>query len=101
MEWTKIRDAVIRRPLVVAVIFLILGIGAHRVVAVGPGMVMGICAGLVLLSLLLRRWAAVADLLLGAALVGCGVAVAQMEEFYFPKEHIANFTKDERRLARL
>ncbi|HEV8292756.1 MAG TPA: ComEC/Rec2 family competence protein, partial [Tepidisphaeraceae bacterium] len=101
MEWKRIQDAVVRRPLVAAVVFLILGISAHRVIAVGPGMVMGICGGLLLLSFLLRRFGVVADVLLGAALFGCGVAVAELEEFYFPREHIANFTKDERRLGRL
>jgi competence protein ComEC len=101
MEWVKIKDAVMRRPLVMAVALLIWGIAGHGVIAVGPGVMMGGSLGLVLLSLVLRKWAVIADGLLGAALVGCGVAVAQLEEFYFPREHVAKFTNDERRLARL
>src|SRR5947208_1120566 len=101
MEWKRIQDGMVRRPLVVAVAILILGIAAHRVIEVGPGMMIAACAGAVLLSLLLRRWNWAADLLLGAALFGCGVAVAQLEEFYFPRDHIANFTTEDRRLARL
>ena len=64
-------------------------------------MMIAACAGAVLLSLLLRRWNWAADLLLGAALFGCGVAVAQLEEFYFSRDHIANFTTEDRRLARV
>src|SRR5215208_6577804 len=101
MEWKRIQDAVVRRPLVVAVVFLILGIAGHGVIAVGPGVLIAGCGGVVLISLLLRKWAVVADLLLAAALFGCGVAVARLEEFYFPRDHIANFMKDERRLARV
>src|SRR5215204_5537701 len=101
MEWVNIKDAVVRRPLVVAVVFLILGIAGHRMIAVGPGALIASCGGVVLISLLLRKWAVVADLLLAAALFGCGVAVARLEEFYFPRDHIANFTEDERRLARV
>src|ERR1041385_6410910 len=101
MEWKKIQDAVVRRPLVVAVVFLILGIGGHRIVRVGPLSVMGICAGLVVLSFLMRRWNWAADLLLGAAVLGCGVSLAQLEEFYFSGGHIANFSLDQRRLAPL
>jgi len=101
MEWAKIKDAVVRRPLVVAVVFLILGISAHRVMSAGPGVVMGIAAGLVLVSFLVRRWAWAGDLLLGVAVLGCGVAVAQLEESYFSRGHIANFTTEQRRLARV
>src|SRR6266568_3153112 len=101
MEWTKIKDAVVRRPLVMAVVFLILGIGGHRMVTVGPGLVMGVCAGLLVVSFLMRRWSWAADVLLGAAVLGCGVAVAQLEECYFSRWHIANFTSEQRRLARV
>src|SRR5258706_549965 len=101
MEWAKIKDAVVRRPLVVAVVLLILEISAHRVISLGPGLVIGICVGLVMLSFLLQKWNRAADLLLGAAVLGCGVAVAQLEECYFSRGHIANFTTDQRRLARV
>jgi competence protein ComEC len=46
-----------------------------------------------------KRW--VADLILGVALVGCGVAVARVEGFYFSTDHIGRFTREQPRLARL
>jgi len=49
MEWTKFRDAVVRRPLVVAVVFLILGIGWPRGGSGGPGSGKGVWAGRILL----------------------------------------------------
>ncbi len=101
MEWAKIRDVLMRRPLLTAVVFLILGIAAHRIIPAMPVMVIGVAAVLVIISLILRRFAVMADLLLGAALFGCGIAVAQMEAFYFPREHIAQFTTEQPRLARL
>src|SRR5437016_4730682 len=101
MEWTKIKDAVVRRPLVVAVVLLILGIAAHRVITLGPGVIIAISAGLIVVSFLLQRWNWAADLLLGVGVLGCGVAVAQLEESYFSRGHIANFTSEQRRLARV
>src|SRR5881394_670876 len=101
MDWAKVKDAVMRRPLVLAVTFLILGIGGHRVISVSPAIVIGISAGMLLVSFLLRRWEAVADVLVACALVGCGAAAGQLEDFYYSREHIANFTREERRLARL
>src|SRR5258706_14553436 len=101
MEWAKIKDAVVRSPLVVAVVFLILGISAHRAISLGPGVVIGIWAGLVIVSFLLRRWNWAADLLLGAAVLGCGVAVGQLEEGYFSRGHIAKFTSVQGRLGRV
>jgi competence protein ComEC len=41
------------------------------------------------------------DLFLATAIVACGVGVAQMEEGYFPREHVGNFAGEERRLARV
>src|SRR6266566_1156182 len=101
MDWAKLKDAVMRRPLVLAVMFLILGIGGHRAIAAMPLLMIEICAGVLLLSFLVRRWGAVADLLVAGALFGCGIVVGQLEEFYFSKDHIANFTMEERRVARL
>ena len=41
----------VRRPLVMAVVILILGIAAHRVIEVGLGVMIAACAGAVLFSL--------------------------------------------------
>ena len=50
----------------VAVVLLILGIGGHRIIPLRPGAILAGGAGLVLLSLLLRRWSWAADLLLAS-----------------------------------
>jgi competence protein ComEC len=100
VAWAKVQDQLVRRPLLTATVFLILGIAGHRVVEVGPRILIALVAACVALAVVSRQ-RAVADVIIGIALVLVGVAVARLDGFYFSNDHIGRFTREHPRLARL
>ncbi len=94
-----------RRPTLWAVLLLAGGIVLHRFVPTSPAF----CIILVMVLLLAawtahrlmpaRAWAVI--LLIASALVATGVAAADLDTWYFPRDHIALFAGADPRLAQI
>jgi competence protein ComEC len=95
------REWIPRRPAVLLAVALMAGIGLHDHLPIDPRLWLIGTAAMVVLAIVIRRrgWPAMLALLLG--MTAAGVAVAQLEAFYYPADHIARYTTDTPRLAQL
>ena len=90
-----------RRPAVAAAVLFMLGIFAHRALPAWPIawlVAIGACVGMVWVA---RRNETVILPALVAAVFLAGLVAAQIEAFYYPRDHISAFAGDEPRLANL
>lgn len=89
------------RPLVGVAIALIVGIAIHSVVPLIVPLWLGIATTFIALAMLSRNKPALATGLIHLATISSGVAIAQLEASHYPREHIAHFTGELRRLAQV
>ena len=87
-----------RRPLAAAAVALIVGIAVAGHLPHAAAVWLGLAAATLLASRLIARPAVASGLLL---LTTClvGVAVAQLDRFYYPADHLSRYASDDRRLA--
>lgn len=88
-----------RRPAVPAAVFFIAGILLHNGLVHRPPIWLAVGAAAVAVAAGTIRRTAVSTLALCIAIVAFGIATAQVEHFYFPRDHIGLFVGDEPRLA--
>jgi competence protein ComEC len=94
------RSMLARRPALPAVIALILGIVSYRTIPPHPVMWITLAGVFTLVSVaVLRRMGSAVAILV--AIFFCGLASAQLREFYFPQNHIGQYTPEDPRLVRL
>lgn len=90
-----------RRPAVLAAGMFILGIALHSVVLHRPLIHLLALSGLLIAAYAKRRSARLGDILLMLGLLVAGVTFAQVEAFYFSRDHIGQFATESPRLAQL
>jgi competence protein ComEC len=89
-----------RRPAIIFLILLVVGIALTRAVSIQPWIWLGIAAGLVGPAILFR-WLPARILLLGCAIILVGLSAGQIERYQFPADTIVNYTTDQQRFAEL
>src|SRR5439155_17549981 len=91
----------VARPALPSVILYIAGIGLHPRVPHAPiiwSIAVIACAVAAILCFRLRYASSV---FVAISLFLCGIAIAQVEAFYYPRDHIAAYATDQTRLAQL
>jgi competence protein ComEC len=92
---------VAHRPAVAVAGLFVLGVGLHRVLPHRLD-VWIICGALLVLGAgIMLRHGLISSICLGGAIFSAGVAAAQLEAFYYPRDHISAFATDTMRLAQL
>ena len=89
------------RPALPAALLFILGIALHAHLPIAPlawivGTVACAIAGAAMI-----RWSYASSLFIAASIFLSGLAIAQVEAFYYPRDHIAAYATDQTRLAQL
>jgi|GEM_PF-702084 len=97
----RFSGAVTRRPAVLAALVLIAGILAHPILPPHPLLWAILIAVLVFISILIIRATAICCLCIFAAVFFIGVALAQLQDSFLPRNHIGLFTGSSERLAEL
>jgi hypothetical protein len=90
-----------RRPAIPVAVAFGFGILAHRSLPVAPIFWIISLAVLIAIAVLWIDRDVAAALAVVLATFSAGVAVAQLEAFYYPRDHISAFASDQPRLARL
>ncbi len=90
-----------RRPAVLTVTLFMGGIFAHRLLPGWPAGYAVLVAALAIGAIIWRRRAWTTTGLLALAILLTGVAIAQLEAYYYPPNHISAFAADEPHLAQL
>src|SRR5581483_7883588 len=88
-----------RRPALVVAICFICGIAAHRVCLHYPQIWLSLAVVFAAVASLLFHRALLSSILLMLATLVAGVAIAQIEAFYYPSDDISGYATDEPRLA--
>src|SRR4051812_12777032 len=88
-----------RRPALSTAILLILGILAHNTLPNAPRLWVGLAASGAILAIAAYRAAVLSTIGLIFPIPLTGVAVAQLEHFHFPANHISGYLTDESTLA--
>src|SRR4051812_12213813 len=91
-------DLLRRRPALPAAVVLILGIVNYRMIPAHPVIWITLAGVFTLVSVaIFRRTISAIPILI--AIFFCGLAVAQLREFYFPENHIGQYTPDDPHLV--
>jgi hypothetical protein len=90
-----------RRPAVLAVAAFIAGIFMHRALPAWPIVWMSLVLALGAAAIVWFGRAVVSSLCIVAALVLCGLLLAQRQAFYYARDHIGSFATERPRLAQL
>lgn len=98
---SQVVEARRRRPAIGVAVPLLVGVLAHRWVAIGPGVGLGVIAAIVVVALVAIRRPIVSGGLLLVAIFLSGAVAGRLEMHYYPATDIGAFTASQRRLARL
>jgi competence protein ComEC len=90
-----------RRPAVAVVVCLMVGIALHQAMPIAPEGFVLLATAMGLAGMLRLRWGRVSSVCLAAALWACGVALGQVETFYYPPGEIGLFASADSSLAEL
>src|SRR3954467_3994347 len=90
-----------RRPAVLAAAMFIGGIFLHAVLPAWPIAWMLLVASLGAAAMFWFRRGIVSSVCIAGAVLFCGLLVAQLSAFYYPRDHIGEFATDRPRLAQL
>ncbi|HEY7090224.1 MAG TPA: DNA internalization-related competence protein ComEC/Rec2 [Tepidisphaeraceae bacterium] len=90
-----------RRPALAAAAALLAGILFYWSLPQYPILWIGLAACCVILATVFFRRPGICSILLLGAIASAGVALAQVEAFYYPRDHIGLFATEQARLARL
>src|SRR5438552_3069086 len=90
-----------RRPALAAAALFIAGIFAHRALPHAPILWTVAAVACVFASFLWFERQHFSSTLIGIAVACTGAAIAQVQAFYYPRDHISAFATDEQRLAQL
>ncbi len=90
-----------RRPAVPAAVALMAGIFAHDSLPAQPILGIALLSALIATALLLFERPKLCSIALLLASAVAGLAVAQIEAFFYPLDHISAFATEQRRLAQL
>ncbi len=93
--------AIAARPAVGAAVLFIAGIALHTILPPRPLVWIVAIALLAVGAIVCYRITAPCSACIAGALLLCGVAVAQLEAYFYPADHISSFATDEMRLAQL
>ena len=93
--------ALARRPAFPLILLFITGILLHQSIPAKPQILLITIAATAIASGLTLRRQHLSTLLLGTAIILCGIAIAAREQFQYPSNHIALFSSDEPRLAQV
>ena len=99
MPHVRLRGVIAQRPAVPAAVLLVLGICLHPALPHLPILWIALLAPLLILSIVLMRRSTVVSSLLAVAILDGGVALGQLEAFYFPANHLSAFVSEQPRLA--
>jgi competence protein ComEC len=90
-----------RRPAVLAAVALMLGICVYEIVPQYPIAWLIVLAALILTAAIFIHHAIVCAISLLLTTIVAGIALAQVQEFYYPRDHIGSFATDQPRLAKM
>src|SRR5438477_7194680 len=93
--------SLLRRPALAALVLFALGIALHDRFEASIGAFVCAIAVMSLFAMFAHRreWGTESSCCIAAALVCSGIVAGQLENFWFPANHIVNFVSDEGRLA--
>lgn len=98
---SSLADALLRRPLVPVAALFIAGVFAHPYLPPHPAWWLAVASGLLAGSAFAGQWSIVPHCLLGGAVFLAGLTAAQLEAYYYPPNHISQFTSDQPHLAQM
>ena len=98
---SSIAEFATRRPVVPAVVLLIMGIALHEVIGIDPLWPLIALAAMLALSALLHARPLACSALLALTLLTAGLAAGRLAHFHYPTTDIAAYASDDRRLAQL
>ena len=90
-----------RRPAVLAAALFMAGIGLHRFVPHHPALWLLALAALLAIAWRAARVTTLSTMCTALALLIAGISAAQVEGFFYPRDHVSAFAGDEPRLAQL